>query len=100
MLTKLRDYFATLGMPTYLVGGYLRDALLSLPLPPQRDIDLALTGDSQSVGRDLASALGGSFVPLSPDHGIARVMVEDSGAGPWTRIGTTDPPYLTCSIID
>ena len=59
----------------------MRDALLSLP--PQLDIDIALAADSQSVGRDLALALGGSFVPLSPDHGIARVVVEDAGTGQW-----------------
>ena len=81
MLTKLREYFSRRGTPAYLVGGYLRDSLLSHP--PQQDIDIALSADSQSVGRDLALAVGGSFVPLSPDRGIARVVAEDSGAGPW-----------------
>ena len=81
MITKLKEYFSGLGTPAYLVGGYLRDSLLSLP--PQRDVDIALSADSQSVGRDLALAVGGSFVPLSPDRGIARVVMEDSGAGPW-----------------
>ena len=81
MITKLKKYFSGLNTPAYLVGGYLRDSLLSLP--PQRDVDIALSADSQSVGRDLASAVGGSFVPLSPERGIARVVAEDSGAGPW-----------------
>jgi poly(A) polymerase len=81
MITKLKEYFSGLSAPAYLVGGYLRDSLLSLP--PLRDVDIALSADSQVVGRDLALAVGGSFVPLSPDHGIARVVVEDSGAGPW-----------------
>ena len=81
MLTKLKEYFSRRGTPAYLVGGYLRDSLLSHP--PQQDIDIALSADSQSVGRDLALAVGGSFVPLSPDRGIARVVAEDSGGGPW-----------------
>ena len=81
MIIKLQDYFSGKNVPAYLVGGYLRDSLLSLS--PQRDIDIALSADSQAVGRDLALALGGSFVPLSPDRGIARVVVEDSGGGPW-----------------
>ena len=81
MIIKLQDYFSGQNVPIYLVGGYLRDSLLSLS--PQRDIDIALSADSQSVGRDLALTLGGSFVPLSPDRGVARVVVEDSGAGPW-----------------
>ena len=57
MITKLKDYFSGLNDSPYLVGGYLRDSLLSLQ--PQRDIDIALSADSQSVGRDLAAALGG-----------------------------------------
>jgi len=82
MLTKLQEFFAARQCPAYLVGGYLRDCLLSLP--PQREVDIALSGDSQTVGRDLARALGGSFVPLSPGHGVARVMVPDSEDGQWT----------------
>ena len=81
MITKLKEYFSGLNASAYLVGGYLRDSLLSLE--PQRDIDIALSADSQSVGRDLAATLGGSFVPISPDRGVARVVIEDSGAGPW-----------------
>ena len=81
LITSLREHFSGLSTPAYLVGGYLRDSLLSRP--PQRDLDIALSADSQSVGRDLARALGGSFVPLNPDRGIARVVVDDSGAGPW-----------------
>ena len=81
MLLKLKEYFFGTGTSAYLVGGYIRDSLLSLP--QQRDIDIALSADSQSVARDLAKALGGSFVPLNPDRGIARVVVEDPVAGPW-----------------
>ena len=81
MLTKLKEYFAGREIPTYLVGGYLRDSLLSLP--PQPDIDLAVSGDSQSVGRDLATAMGATFVPLGPDHGVARVVVDGPATGKW-----------------
>ena len=81
MLLKLKEYFSAAGTPAYLVGGYLRDSLLSIQ--PQRDIDVAISADSQSVGRKLALELGGSFVPLSPDRGIARVVVDDSEAGSW-----------------
>ena len=81
MLTKLKEYFAAQEIPAYLVGGYLRDELLAFP--PQRDIDVALSADSQSVGSNLAVALGGSFVPLSPDHGIARVVVDCPETGQW-----------------
>ena len=79
MLTKLKEFFAGRGCPAYLVGGYLRDSLISRS--PQEDIDIALSGDSQSAGRDLAKELEGSFVPLSPDHGKARVVVADPCGG-------------------
>ena len=79
MLTKLKEFFAARGCPAYLVGGYLRDSLISRS--PQEDIDITLSGDSQSAGHDLAKALEGSFVPLSPDHGKARVVVTDPSAG-------------------
>ncbi len=55
MLPKLKDFFLTSGTPAFLVGGYLRDSLRSLP--PGRDIDIAVAGDSQSLGRELARVL-------------------------------------------
>ncbi len=82
LLAQLRTYFSGLGVPVYLVGGYLRDSLLNSP--PQRDADIALAADTQSVGRDLALALDGSFVPLSPERGIARVVVQHPDGGQWT----------------
>ena len=81
MLMKLKEFFTARQSPAFLVGGYLRDSLLSRPLG--RDIDIALSGDSQSVGRELSLALGGTFVPLSPSHGKARVVAPEPGVGPW-----------------
>jgi poly(A) polymerase len=73
MLAKLKEYFAARRFPAYLVGGYLRDSLLSLSLG--REIDIAVQADPQAVGLDLAQELGGVYVPLSPAHGVARVVV-------------------------
>lgn len=64
-----------------MVGGYLRESLLSLPLG--RDIDIAVAGDSQSIGRELARVLGGTFVPLNPGLGKARIVARECGAGRW-----------------
>ena len=82
VLARLSTYFSGLGVPVYLVGGYLRDSLLART--PQRDVDIALAADTQSAGRELAVELGGSFVPLSPERGIARVVIKDSEDGQWT----------------
>ena len=81
MLAKLKGFFESRGCPAYLVGGYLRDSLISRN--PQDDIDIAISGDSQSAAQDLARELGGSFVPLSPGLGKSRVVVEDSCARQW-----------------
>ena len=56
-----------------MVGGYLRDTLRSAT--PARDVDIALPGDAQKIGRELARFLGGTFVPLSTAFGTARVVV-------------------------
>ena len=59
----------------------MRDSLISRK--PQEDIDIAISGDAQSAAQDLARELGGSFVPLSPELGKARVVATDSCAGQW-----------------
>ena len=56
-----------------MVGGYLRDTLRSAT--PARDVDIALPGDAQKIGRELARFLGGTFVPLGTAFGAARVVV-------------------------
>ena len=83
MLATLKEFFLTRGTPAFLVGGYLRESLRSLP--PGRDIDIAVAGDSQSLGRELARVLGGTFVPLNPGLGKARIVVQEFelGTGGW-----------------
>lgn len=58
----------------YLVGGFLRDGLLGR----QRhtlNIDLAIAARALDVSRQLADALGGTFVCLDEQEGSARVVV-------------------------
>lgn len=62
------------------MGGYLRDSLLSIP---SKDLDVAVPGDPQPVARELAEALRGVFIPLSPAHGVARVVVRETDGTPW-----------------
>ena len=53
--------------PLYLVGGYLRDRLLSLASTRQIDLDLVMWGELAPFGRALAEALHGTLVPLDPE---------------------------------
>ena len=81
MIDKLAAYFATHGTDAYLVGGYLRDWLLSAK--PGRDIDIVVSGDAGAIAQGIIREFGGTIVPLSPDHGVVRVVThgdsDDSG---------------------
>ena len=84
MIEKLAACCAPLGTDAYLVGGSVRDWLLSAK--PGQDIDIAVSGDPEAIAREIACRFGGTVVPLSPAHGIVRVAVPaDDGAedGPW-----------------
>ena len=58
----------------YLVGGSLRDLLLDRPLA---DLDLAMPGDAPAFARTLAERLGGHFILLDAERGVARVALDD-----------------------
>lgn len=82
MLTRLKQFFSSRGGGAYLVGGYLRDSIVSLPA--QDEVDIAMPGDPQSTGRDLALALSGTYIPLGPAHGVARVVAVADEGRRWT----------------
>jgi poly(A) polymerase len=73
----------------YLVGGFIRDALLKRTTA---DIDIALAADALEIAPKIADALGGKFVPLDKQNRICRVMVADEKApsgGRWQLDFTT-----------
>ena len=78
MLAGLKEFFAGTQTPAFIVGGCLRDSLLSLP--PGRDVDIAVAGDAQILAKDLTRSFGGTLVPLSPERGMLRVVIPHSGA--------------------
>ena len=71
MIEKLAACCAALETDTYLVGGFVRDWLLSAK--PGRDIDIAVSGDPDAVAQQIARKFGGTVVPLGPAHGVVRV---------------------------
>ncbi len=91
ILTEITQFFSA-RFPhreeaAFLVGGFLRDSLLTglsdwagPPAPastaPDLDIAVPAAGESvQALGRELAHRLGGSSFPLSPNYGAARVTI-------------------------
>jgi putative nucleotidyltransferase with HDIG domain len=55
----------------YLVGGAVRDLLLSRPSP---DLDFALPAKGISLARKVANALGADFLPLDEERDTGRVI--------------------------
>jgi poly(A) polymerase len=73
----------------YLVGGFIRDALLKRATA---DIDIALAANALETAPKIADALGGKFVPLDKQNRICRVVVTDEKApsgGRWQLDFTT-----------
>jgi poly(A) polymerase len=71
-LAAARVFFDAQGVQAYVTGGALRDALLGRAA---HDIDVSVTGDPLALGRRLADTLGGAFVALHEEFGIARVVM-------------------------
>ena len=71
-LLQLRAILQGRGVEAYVVGGYLRDLILDIPV---EDIDLAVRGDAVSIAREAATALGGAFVLLHEEHATARIVL-------------------------
>jgi len=82
LLTRVRDLLSAAGTQAYLVGGYLRDALLG---EETQDIDIAVAADALEVARAIAGQLGGKYVVLDESAGVARVVLpsDDSTERRW-----------------
>ncbi|MFH1406789.1 MAG: HD domain-containing protein [Candidatus Omnitrophota bacterium] len=57
----------------YLVGGYIRDAILGR-MEDKIDLDFAIDSDAPSVAKEFAKQIGASYVLLDEVHNIARVV--------------------------
>jgi poly(A) polymerase len=76
LLAELEAFFGGRGVQAYVVGGFLRDALLGRD---SHDVDLSIVGDPLALGRELADAWGGHYFPLAEEQRLARILVPDRG---------------------
>ncbi len=74
----LGEFFASGEVSAYLVGGVVRDALLSRD---SEDVDVAVCGDTRTVGADLARKLGGRCFLLDKSRDVLRVVVPETAGG-------------------
>lgn len=91
MLPRLAAFFAARSVDAYVVGGQVRDRLLSRP--PGGDFDLAVAGGAARLAAELAAEFGGSVAPLSPERGLMRVVGPPPPAPPNPlELGWATPP--------
>jgi len=76
LLTKVGNLLAEQNVPAYLVGGFVRDALLGRDTA---DIDIAVASDALEIAPRVATALGGKYVLLDEVNRVGRVVVADDG---------------------
>jgi poly(A) polymerase len=77
VLAAVASFLDSESLEAYVVGGFLRDALLGRG---SHDVDLAVAGDPLSLGRRLADVLAGHFVRLHEEHKAARIVLPAGGA--------------------
>ncbi len=64
-LSRIAAQAATLNMPCYLVGGFVRDLLLQKPV---NDFDIVLEGDAVKLGNALVKKFGGKITVHQKFH--------------------------------
>jgi len=78
-LRRTADFASAHGLSLYLVGGWIRDALLGR-LRALPNIDLAVSGQALEIARGLAAHLGGTYVCLHEETSTGRVIVSTEQA--------------------
>lgn len=75
-LTTLRRVSTALGLQSYVVGGCLRDLVLSREV---NDVDIAVAGDAEKLSRSFAGECSGTFFWLDQERGHSRVIIRGGG---------------------
>ena len=78
LLARLAGFFAARNADAWLVGGAVRDAILGREC---HDIDLAVTGDAEPIGRAVADHLGGTPVPVAAWNVLRVALPSESPGG-------------------
>ena len=71
-LSPIRDFFSSENVNAYIVGGFLRDSLMSRY---SFDIDIAIDHDPIEIGNKLTDLIGGKCIVLDYDRKISRVVL-------------------------
>jgi len=77
LLTRVSNFLSEQGVKSYLVGGFVRDALLGRDTA---DIDVAVAADALEIAPKVATALGGRYVLLDEVNRVSRVVLVNEAA--------------------
>src|SRR6516225_284681 len=79
---RIVEFAKRQGRHAFLVGGYIRDALIKqkslVPIASSKDLDYAIAeGPAFSLAQTLAPIVDGHFVPLDEANDTARIVLTD-----------------------
>jgi poly(A) polymerase len=83
------------GARLWIAGGTLRDALLTRW---PRDLDLAVDGDVEALGRAVADRVKGRYVPLDPATGTARIAIRSTQGIDWLDLVALRAPDIEADL--
>jgi poly(A) polymerase len=75
LLTRTSRILAEKCIQSYIVGGFVRDAILGRPT---EDIDIAVRANGPDVAEMVADTLEGRYVLLDSENGMGRVVFQDA----------------------
>jgi poly(A) polymerase len=78
VLIEVQELLTPRSIEGYLSGGFVRDALIGRD---SDDVDIIIGAEAMELARQVAKALGGTFVPLDQENEIARVVLSGKGWG-------------------
>ena len=73
VVLDLQELLLDVDQPVYIVGGAVRDALLSRPLT---DLDLATPDNGIQLARRIANALDGDFFVMDAERDVGRALID------------------------
>jgi poly(A) polymerase len=74
LLKEISRILAVKDIPTYIVGGFVRDILLGRETA---DIDIAIGGNATIIAPEIAAAIKGKYIELDDINRIGRIILPD-----------------------
>lgn len=94
-VTHLDQLATAQGARLWITGGTLRDVLLTRW---PRDLDLAVQGDVEALGRGVARRVRGKYIPLDPATGTARIAIRSSQGIDWLDLVALRAPTIEADL--